>query len=147
MDSKPHISTLIRRVHLAIRHEGAEQLRAAGFTDLTMAHIYVFQTPGPDGARPSELAARTNMTKQAMNHLLVTLEGGGYLERVRSPDDGRGIELRLTERGQEVQRLIQATSRRLEREWARRIGERDLGELRRILTELDQIETERGHAG
>jgi DNA-binding MarR family transcriptional regulator len=112
MDSKPHIATLIRRVHLAIRQEGAEQLRAAGFTDLTMAHIYVFQTPGPDGVRPSELAARTNMTKQAMNHLLVTLESGGYLER----------------------------------EWARRIGERDLAELRRILSELDQIETDR-HAG
>jgi DNA-binding MarR family transcriptional regulator len=147
MDSKPHIATLIRRVHLAIRQEGVEQLRAAGFTDLTMAHIYVFQTPGPDGVRPSELAARTNMTKQAMNHLLVTLESGGYLERVRSPDDGRGIELRLTERGREVERLIQTTSRRLEREWARRIGERDLAELRRILNELDQIETERGHSG
>jgi DNA-binding MarR family transcriptional regulator len=84
------------------------------------------------------------MTKQAMNHLLVTLEAGGYLERLRAPDDGRGIELRLTERGRQVERLIQTTSRRLEREWAKRIGERDLAELRRILTELDEIETERG---
>ena len=75
--------TLIRRLHLAIRAEIAEQVRAAGYDDIAPAHLYVFQTPGPCGVRPTELAERTLMTKQAMNHLLSGLEAGGYLERRR----------------------------------------------------------------
>lgn len=81
--------TLIRRLHLAVRAELLEHVHAAGYDDITAAHIYVFQTPGPDGLRPTELADRTLMTKQAMNHLLAGLEAGGYIQRVSVDGDGR----------------------------------------------------------
>jgi MarR family. len=41
----------------------------------------VLQHPGPDGQRPSALAARSGMSRQAINHLVSHLERAGYLER------------------------------------------------------------------
>ena len=85
-----HAVTLIRRIHLSVRRHALATLHDAGYTDIAAAQIYVFQTPGPDGVRPTELARRTNMSKQAMNHLLAGLESAGYLERRPSDDDARG---------------------------------------------------------
>ena len=45
-------------------------LHERGFDDLDAAHLNVFQYPGPEGARPSELAARLRISKQALNYLL-----------------------------------------------------------------------------
>lgn len=137
MDEIPLV-TFIRRIHLAVRQELNEELQRAGYTDLTFAHIYVFQSPGPDGRRPTELAASTNMTKQAMNHLLAGLERGGYVKRIAAPGDGRATVLKLTARGRAVQKLLHDRSMQLEAEWAREIGKKDIAELRRLLIEVDQ---------
>jgi DNA-binding MarR family transcriptional regulator len=143
-DDLPLLATLIRRLHLAIRHKVHADLRRAGFDDLTPAHIYVFQTPGPDGARPTELAARTNMTKQAMNHLLTFLEDRGYVERVSAPGDGRGKVVRLTPRGRKVARIVQASARELEGEWLRRLGRSRIESLRTALRDVDALAAELG---
>ena len=58
-----------------------ERLHEHGFDDLDAAHLNVFQYPGPQGARPSELAARLRISKQALNYLLGELERLDYLER------------------------------------------------------------------
>jgi DNA-binding MarR family transcriptional regulator len=136
---QPLLTTLTRRAHLAIRQRIHADIQAAGFHDLTPAHLYVFQLPGPDGARPTELAARMNMTKQATNHLLSSLEARGYLERTASPDDGRATVLRLTPRGREIARIMQDSSRRLEDQWAHRLGRQALERLRRELAELIDV--------
>ena len=134
------LATLVRRVHLAIRHHINEDLRAAGFADLTPAHMYVLQTPGPEGARPTELALRTNMTKQAMNHLLGRLVQLGYLKRGPAADDGRGTVLHLTERGRDAQRIMLERAAELERVWAKKIGKRRLEDLRELLFALDALD-------
>jgi len=136
----PFVTSLVRSLHLLIRKHGYDELIAAGHTDLTVAHLYVFQTPGPDGVRPTELAARTNMTKQAMNHLLAGLERGGYLERVPSPTDGRGKVLHVTERGRDVERIIRASAARMERAWSDVIGQKRLEQLREVLIEVYDVE-------
>jgi DNA-binding MarR family transcriptional regulator len=129
--------TLIRRLHLAVRAEIADVLRDQGYADITPAHIYVFQTPGPDGVRPTELAQRALITKQAMNHLLAGLEQRGYLERVTTPGDRRARVLRLTGQGHRLTELIQATSTAIERRWERRLGPAGMDELLRMLDRLD----------
>jgi DNA-binding MarR family transcriptional regulator len=101
--------------------------------------MYVFQSPGPDGAGPSELARRTNMTKQALNHLLAGLERDGYLRRVPATGDRRGTVIRLTDRGREVERLMDASSRRLERGWAQLFDEATIEQLRGLLVELETV--------
>jgi DNA-binding MarR family transcriptional regulator len=138
----PLLATLVRRLHLAIRQRLHAELQAAGHVDLTAAHMYVFQSPGPDGVRPTELAARTNMTKQAMNHLLAGLEGREYLLRVPSPNDGRGTVLRLTNRGREVERIMHEGANRMERDWANSLGRERVEELRQVIRDLDALSTE-----
>ena len=138
----PLLTTLVRRLHLVIRRRLLAELQAGSHPDLTAAHMYVFQSPGPDGVRPTELAARTNMTKQAMNHLLVGLERGQYLERVHAPNDGRGTVLRLTDRGRDVERIMIEGSRRMERDWANLLGRDRVEELRKAICELDALETD-----
>ena len=70
-----------------------------GGNDLDAAHLSVFQYPGPQGTRPSDLAARLRISKQALNYLLGQLERLDYLERRPDPDDLRSKRIALTRRG------------------------------------------------
>jgi DNA-binding MarR family transcriptional regulator len=137
MDDIPLLTTLIRRLHLVIRRRIHADLLAAGHDRLAPAHMYVFQNPGADGARPTELARRSNMTKQAMNHLLAGLERNGYLERIPSTVDRRGTIIRLTERGREVERLMQESSATLEIEWAAAVEDGAVEQLRALLIDIE----------
>jgi DNA-binding MarR family transcriptional regulator len=82
------------------------------------------------------------MTKQAMNHLLVGLEQAGYLNRVPAPDDRRGTVLRSTDRGRDVERIMHESARRIERDWAKRLGRGRVEALRQTIRDFDALETE-----
>jgi DNA-binding MarR family transcriptional regulator len=131
--------TVVRRLHHAVRAHLVEEVHARGFEDITAAHIYVFQTPGPDGTRPSELAQRTLMSKQSMNHLLASLEANGYLRRAEVEGDGRARVLRLTPKGQRLTEALQEASATIERRWATAIGTNQLRDLTTTLEGLDAL--------
>ena len=46
-----------------------------------------------------ELASRLRLEKSTVSRLVGILEGRGWVERFRSPEDGRAVELRLTGAG------------------------------------------------
>ena len=129
--------TLLRRLHFVARERIYTELHSAGFTDISPSHIYVFQSPGPDGLRPTELATRVGMTKQALNHLLASLEEQGYLDRVPDPEDGRAKVIRITARGRELIGVIARVATQTELDWASVVGAERLEELRGTLKELD----------
>ena len=58
----------------AVQRRMLERLHEGGYDDLDAAHLSVFGYPGPQGLRPSELAARLRISKQALNYLLGELE-------------------------------------------------------------------------
>ena len=95
----PLIGALLRTPWEAVQRHILAVLHERGFDDLDSAHLTVFQYPGPAGARPSELAARLRISKQALNYLLGELERLGYLERRADPDDLRSKRIALTPRG------------------------------------------------
>src|SRR5678816_2105404 len=95
----PLIGALLRLPWEAVRQRMLERLHERGFDDLDAAHLNVFQYPGPQGARPSELAARLRISKQALNYLLGELERLRYLERRQDPQDLRSKRIALTGRG------------------------------------------------
>ena len=76
-----------------------DRLRERGFDDFDRAYFAVFRYPGPQGARPTDVAAQVGMSKQALNYLLRELERLGYLEREQHPDDLRSKRIVLTQRG------------------------------------------------
>jgi DNA-binding MarR family transcriptional regulator len=110
---------------------------AAGFTDLAPAHLNVLRYPGPQGRRPSDLAAETGMTKQATNYLLGELERLGYLVREGDPQDRRSKRIGLTARGVDAARNIRKTVRQVEADLERELGAEDFTRLRRLLVELN----------
>src|SRR5215212_3051705 len=93
------IGALLRTPWEAVQRRMLERLHDHGFADLDVAHLNVFQYPGPQGARPSQLAARLGITKQALNYLLGELERLDYLQRQPDPDDMRSKRVALTRRG------------------------------------------------
>ena len=118
----------VERVH--------QELSAAGFTDLTMAHFRVFQHLPPGGARVTGLAARAQTTKQSMGALVEHLEARGYLERSPDPTDGRASIVRLTERGQALVQVARRAVHALELEWQAYLGGARMNELQSTLRDL-----------
>jgi DNA-binding MarR family transcriptional regulator len=132
----PLIGALLRIPWTRLRHEQLEGLRARGFDDIHEAYLPVFQWPGPQGLRPSELAAQTRMSRQAVNHLLGQLENAGYLLRAADPAHPRVTRIALTDRGRALGTSLREIVIETEREWAQAIGEDRLEHLRELLTKL-----------
>jgi DNA-binding MarR family transcriptional regulator len=138
-DAPPLIGALLRSPWEAVQRRMLERLHEQGFDDLDAAHVNVFQYPGPEGARPSELAARLRMSKQALNYLLRELERLGYLERRADPADLRSRRVAVTTRGKAAIRVIREAVSDLETAWAEQLGAERFAELRRLLLELNQL--------
>ena len=115
-----------------------ERLHERGFDDLDAAHLNVFQFPGPQGTRPSELAARLRISKQALNYLLGELERLEYLERRPDPDDLRSKRVAITPRGVSAIGVIREAVGEVETSWAQQLGPKRFGQLRSILLDLNQ---------
>src|SRR5215210_6184175 len=135
----PLIGALLRVPWEAVQRQMLERLHERGYDDLDAAHLNVFQYPGPQGARPSELATRLRISKQALNYLLGELERLDYLERRPDPDDLRSKRLALTPRGIAAVGVIREAVGEVETAWAEQLGAARFDELRNLLLELNGL--------
>jgi DNA-binding MarR family transcriptional regulator len=135
----PLIGALLRMPWEAVQRRMLAVLHARGFDDLDSAHLTVFQYPGPEGTRPSELAGRLRISKQALNYLLGELERLGYLERRPDPNDLRSKRVALTPRGTSAIGVIREAVEELENDWANQLGSERFAELRDLLRELNEL--------
>jgi DNA-binding MarR family transcriptional regulator len=135
----PLIGALLRVPWEAVQRHMLERLHERGFDDLDAAHLNVFQYPGPQGARPSELATRLRISKQALNYLLGELERLGYLERRPDPDDLRSKRVALTPRGTAAIGVIREAVSEVEATWAEQLGPEHFAQLRGLLLQLNQL--------
>src|SRR3954466_13825149 len=134
----PMIGALLRTPWEAVQRRMLARLHDHGFADLDFAHLNVFQYPGPQGARPSELAARLGITKQALNYLLGELERLGYLQRQPDPDDLRSKRVALTPRGVAAIGVIRDAVGEIESTWEQQLGPERFTQLRHLLLDLNQ---------
>jgi DNA-binding MarR family transcriptional regulator len=134
----PLIGALLRMPWEEVQRRMLERLHESGFDDLDAAHLNVFQYPGPQGARPSDLAARLRISKQALNYLLGSLERLGYLDRRPDPSDLRSKRLALTSRGTAAIKVIRDAVGEIETAWAQRLGPNRFAQLRSLLLDLNQ---------
>jgi DNA-binding MarR family transcriptional regulator len=132
----PLIGALLRVPSEAIHRRLIAGLNDAGFTELRLAHMSVLQYPGPDGYRPSELAERAGMSKQAMNQLLQSLERFGYIRRSGDEEDGRARIVHFTERGEAAWAMEYEILTAIESEWRRGLGEERFNLLKELLGEV-----------
>jgi DNA-binding MarR family transcriptional regulator len=134
----PLIGALLRVPWEAVQERMLERLHAEGFADFDASYLTVFQYPGPQGQRPSELATRLRISKQALNHLLGQLERRGYLDRRDDPEDGRSKRIFLTPRGTRAVTIIRKAVAEMEDHWARQLGPSRFDQLRLLLRDLNQ---------
>jgi DNA-binding MarR family transcriptional regulator len=135
----PLIGALLRAPWEAVQRHMLARLHECGFADFDAAYLNVFQYPGPQGARPSDLAARLRISKQALNHLLSQLEKLGYLDRRPDPDDLRSKRIALTARGDSAVRVIREAVAEVESSWAQQLGTNRFAELRRLLLDVNEL--------
>jgi DNA-binding MarR family transcriptional regulator len=135
----PLIGALLRMPWEQVLRRMLAHLHEQGFDDLDAPHLNLVLYPGPQGARPSELAARRGMSKQAVNYLLGELERLGYLERRPDPDDARSKRVILTPRGERAAHTIRDAVRGIEQDWERQLGKRRFEQLRSLLLDLNGL--------
>jgi DNA-binding MarR family transcriptional regulator len=134
-EGPPYVGALLRQCLDHVRARIEADLRSAGVTDLQPVHLAVFSFPPPDGVRPSDLARRMRMSRQATNHIIGQLEAMGYLER-RAARQGERRRIYLTPRTWGMVKIVHATLLEIQGEWAADIGPERFGDfmttLRRI---------------
>jgi DNA-binding MarR family transcriptional regulator len=135
----PMIGALLRFPWEAVQEHMLERLHANGFADFDAAYLIVAQYPGPQGERPSDLAARLRISKQALNHLLGQLEHLGYLKRQPDPNDKRSKRIILTPRGMKAATTIREAVAEMEDTWTQQLGPKRFNQLRTLLRDLGEL--------
>lgn len=133
------IGALLRIPFQATVESVYQRLNGAGYTDLRPTHFALLQQMQPEGLHITALADLAQMTRQSMGALVDYLEERGYVERVADPDDKRAWLIRLTARGQAVERVARAALADLETAWARSLGEERFATLYSTLRDLVAI--------
>ena len=78
------------------------RLRALGVAELRTAHTRLLPHIDLEGTRPTEVARRLGITKQAVAPLIHDMVTWGVLESTPDPADRRAHVVRFTERGREA---------------------------------------------
>jgi DNA-binding MarR family transcriptional regulator len=94
------IGLVLRDAYLAVDRAVQEALAQEGFSELRPGHHVALRHIGDDGERPVVIAARAQVSRQAIAKVIDDLERLGLVRRDPDPMDGRGVIVRLTERGQ-----------------------------------------------
>ena len=137
VDVPPLIGALLRLPSQAIHRRIIAGLNRDGFGDLRPPHMPAFLYPGAEGARPSELAERAGMSKQAMNQLLQSLERLGYVRRDGAEhEDGRARVVHYTERGEAAYAKIIDNLVEIEHEWRTTLGDAKFNQLKELLADV-----------
>jgi DNA-binding MarR family transcriptional regulator len=130
------VGGLLRLPAQACHRRIVSGLHRAGFRDLRLPHIAVLLYPGPDGCRPSELAERAGISKQAMNQLLQSMERLGYLRRGDAEEGGRARIVHFTERGQALWAKELEIVAEIDQQWRAELGDERYDRLRSLLGDV-----------
>jgi DNA-binding MarR family transcriptional regulator len=116
------IGVLLRDGASAVDGEIKAAQAEHGFDEIQPGHHTVLRHLGEDGARPSELAAKAGITRQAVTKTLDELERLGLVDREPDPADGRGVIVRYTTRGLAALQVARTRMNQLEQRYASRVG-------------------------
>jgi DNA-binding MarR family transcriptional regulator len=136
VDMPKSLQLLFRDARGAIEAAVRADLARNGFGDVTPAQSALLRNIGDDGARPSELAAHADVSRQAITKLVDELAQLDLVRRDPDPDDGRGVIVRYTDRGRAGVVIARKRMAALERSYAARVGADRWAEVRSTLETL-----------
>ena len=120
------------------RHITAE-LQRRGFQHTRPGHAALLANLDIGGNSVTEIAARAQVSKQAMARLAVELEEMGIISREPSRTDGRALMLRFTAEGRSLLRASVTIVDHLENDFEKEIGSRGLANLKKYLAALSNL--------
>ena len=112
------------------------KVASRGFNGMTPAFASLMPMLDATGARPSTLAQRAGITKQAMSQLVRELEARGYVEQAPDSTDTRAKIVRLTKRGAALHAACAEVRQELHSIAIAKLGKSRVSRLRRDLMEL-----------
>ncbi|QHE78876.1 hypothetical protein WDL1P1_00621 (plasmid) [Variovorax sp. WDL1] len=127
------LSSLLRIPFEAQASRVYKALATSGYPEIREAHGAVFRHLPLVGASVSDLARRAGMAKQSMGYLVDSLVSLGYLEIRKDPSDRRVNIVQMSPKGIEMMRIATDIGKRIENEWAERMGVVEMGSLRALL--------------
>lgn len=131
---------LLMRTGRRLNELAVARVRATpGLEGLRPAHTALFPHLDLEGTRPSTLAERLGVTKQAVAPLVDELVDMGVLRKDRDPADGRAVLLRFSNEGGLDLESGLAQLIRVEQELAAQLGPRKAAQLHRTLLALDEL--------
>jgi DNA-binding MarR family transcriptional regulator len=130
------LQILFRDARSAIETAVRADLAQNGFGDVAPAHAALLRNIGEDGARPSELAAHADVTRQAITKLVDELERLDLVRRDPDPEDGRSVIIRYTDRGLAGVAIARKRMLALERGYAAQVGAERWAQVRSTLETL-----------
>lgn len=138
-------TALLGLAYMKLGHRIVDGVVSAGFPQRP-AHSAVFAHIDVDsGTRLSTLAARANITPQAMGELVDDLERLEYLVRQPDPADRRAKLILLTDRGRACVAAAQGTIAGIEAELETLLGPEELAlvhrALRRIIADDERVDS------
>ena len=136
VDTDRYLATRLARAKRALDAQFDQGMAAAGFDDIRAAHCPVMEVMSAEGLGLTELANRSQMTKQAVGELVRYLEKRGYVSVAPDPEDGRRKLVQLTEKGWAAMEAGVKVADERERRLAGEIGERRLATVAKALGEI-----------
>ena len=108
-------------------------LKKQGWPAITRAQSLVFVNISEGVTRPSEIAARVGVTRQAIHQTINEMVELGYLQLQPDPTDRRAKVVVYTEKGEQVGGAAVAALREIENSLSSRIGTERVTALREAL--------------
>lgn len=131
--NKTNLDQLLLRAFYWMDESLQLNLRARGGPRVTHSQSMVILTLGEGIKRPSAIAERLGVSRQAVHQCLQELVRVGLVELVPDPEDGRAKIAKLSKQGKPVRLVANDVLFALEIELGKRIGKRNLENLRKAL--------------
>jgi len=131
-----HIVALLDRVTDRARSDIARRLDWPRMGALRPWHLPILLLLPPSGARPSDLAARAGISRQAVSQWIRELASDGFLEVSTAATDRRGRVVSPTKNALAAIGSATDAIREVETACAAQIGGQSLEDLRRTMIDL-----------
>lgn len=130
---KTNLAQLILRALYWVEDGMQVNYHRQGGAKLTHAQSLVMMNIGEGIRRPSAIAERLGVSRQAVHNSIKELKQVGLIDLLPDPDDGRATIATLNRKGEPSRKLAIQVLDDLEEELGKRIGKREISEFRRAL--------------
>ena len=135
LNNQTNLAQLLMRAFYWVDEGLQNILRENGWSDITRAQSLVFVNVGEGVTRPSEIASRVGVTRQAVHQTINELINMDLVDLQPDPHDRRAKVVTYTERGSAIGKDAVAALREIEGQLIGRIGDDRVGFLRDALAQ------------